>query len=849
MAEPARNPVYDPEDDDSSLSARQRADRAWGMTSDEVKDAEESAKTGASDDKEDKKETGLFRDDGKLKKPGGSKLKKRILIGGGVAGTTALFSLVFFFAALPFKMVHIVENLQKHFYATADSAVAKYSDTVFSNYIKKYVMPGLRGTCTSTKVDAKCVAVPPGTSPITKLYRGWADNRFEQKLALNYGLVISREGSNYYMRIPGMTLFNQDSKGFDITGFDKSSNKDIFDFIASDPNNQKIKVSQAELRQRVRGAVEAETKSKRLLYRFKLGRFLERKYGLPRCVVACKKRDAWADWKNNKKLAFKTTLVQRIVTPHGEIAGIIMNCLISGGCTDTTSVNVDGKGNGSAEREITGTLDKLLQKISNEATKDAIKTANEIADKGGSKWLIEQLLAKMGVASADKIAENTVNSVNWVTRIATALKTMKDAGPMIKRLTYVSGSVAMAQLWMTYRSHVDEIKAGQVTEEFVASFNNGLDGLRVDSNGKTFVPPGGAQNAENSPLYKALLGAPSTPSAFNNLFSAPAYAQTNANDHTPGYTCNNGKPIESGKLVCPEESLLLDNGVTAMSDFLSNGVLGRSLDAVLTLYDNTLGRAQQLVGVVTSAALDAVLKIPYVGSAVQSGIDLIVKPLSSVADSVMQAVVSYLIPSPISPNMSGARTFNMMAGGADVSGNDYAHFSLGGKALTPAQTAAIRSDQMQSEQLKFAMKPWHKRMFDTNDSNSLISQVAMALPSNTEMGLQSFASSLISNPFSKLFNGFGALFVGQKAHAAIPQNDPFGIVQFGFPLNDPVFTTDPETYTDEYCKQFDNWINEAHDNGQGQFVNDRANPCLLQRAAIEGLGGLYDSSLIPPQDQ
>ena len=44
---------------------------------------------------------------------------------------------------------------------------------------------------------------------------------------------------------------------------------------------------------------------KMLLMRFKVGRLLEEKYGIKRCIVFCGIRDAFADAKSNAKYAFK----------------------------------------------------------------------------------------------------------------------------------------------------------------------------------------------------------------------------------------------------------------------------------------------------------------------------------------------------------------------------------------------------------------------------------------------------------------------------------------------------------------------------------------------------------------
>lgn len=772
-----------------------------------------------------------YRQEGKTKKKktSGSKnrLKKKLAIGGGIAAIGVTLSIFGFLALLPLKMMHIVENLQNKFFATPNSAVEKLSDKIFSDYIKREVLPAMRkGNCSSTKVDKSCVVITPGAGKIDRLYQAWSQSNFEGKLAQNYGLEFSKRGSNLYMSLPGRDTI-------DVTDF-TSSQQNLLDYIDTKEGSRLNRVQRSQLREQVRTALQNETKFKRVIYRYRVGKFLEKKYGVRRCVFACKTRDNFADWKDQKKNAFKVMVVQRAVEPHSQYLAVILDCLISGGegsdCGKTTSVDADGVGDSKEEQEIMSKVDQYFAKFGIETTEQAIQAANAILDKGFTQWMIEQTFSKFGAENAEQLAGSTVAGVTWVDRILTVSRKIQSAGPGLKRLVYVTNAAAMVQLWMMYRSHVDEIKRGYVDPELVGSFNNALGD--VTTNG---------ENAEVSPLYQDLLSdkpQAMTQSTVASLLTPKVFAE--ATTHKNTYTCDNGKPIENGKLICDEESLVTNNFITKLSDFFRDGPLGEVLNAAWVIWTpvhQVLATAQGALNVLLAPFTAIIAKVA--------------QPLIGQFQNVMEALIRFLVPSPISPDMSGARNFNMMAGGADSSGNDYTHYRVGGRLLSDQEVAAIRNEQAQIEQTRLAMKPWTQRYFDTQDSDSLIAQAAMSVPGSVDSGARSVASSMLTNPFSKLLGVMGSIMSPKRAAAAAAQPDPFGIPQYGYGLDDPIFNADLSQFTPEYCSQYENWANLTSSGGQaetdpltGQAINRTTNPCLLLDTTVEGLGAIYDSSLI-----
>jgi hypothetical protein len=199
--------------------------------------------------------------------------------------------------------------------------------------------------------------------------------------------------------------------------------------------------------------------------------------------------------------------------------------------------------------------------------------------------------------------------------------------------------------------------------------------------------------------------------------------------------------------------------------------------------------------------------------------------------------------------MSGHRNFDMIAGGADVAGNTYAETGIGGQKLTNGQVADIRNDQEKNAQQQFNQQPFFARMFDTKSQYSLVTKMAMAMPTSTNATLKNSFADLVSNPITKLTRGLAVIMSPARAFAADPPaDDPFGMPQFGYALNNPVFNTDPETYTDEYCKGLTDAWNAAtvEDPGTGMSLHTTTNPCLLNKAAVGSAGAMFTDAVLEP---
>lgn len=763
----------------------------------------------------------------------------KIIIGGAAAGFVTLL-IVGFFILLPFKILHIVNNLQNRFFATSENAVQRETDVLFSDYVRKHVLPGLN-TCKGSTIDKSCTPKAiQGDSMISNLYKGWRTAGLENKMAGKYGLEFKKVGTNFYIKTPELAGDGV-SLGDETTGFMKSG-ETLDDFIANDGRFQKV--GRAQLRQNYRNSLQNETKWKQVMYRYKVGGLLAGKYGLKRCIIACTTRDNFADWKDNKTRAAKMIIAERVLAPRSEILRLVVECVISNdpACdpNNRRDTGSDGRRQSNVQTRLQADLATLAASNTGKYA-DVLAHSNGVLKDGYKKYLVKAVARKIAGGSNDaidklateKVAGNLVPIIGWVNTASGMVNTLEHAGPKIKALSYATNAAAMVSLYTTYRVFADEIKTGNIDPAILGSFNDALG-----PGDKTTL--GGTASAEGAPLYASLVGGASTPSSGSS-----------------SYTCNDGKPVPAGQQICQEE--VLGGNTSAVTDTI-NGVLG-SLGPLKDLAGFWNGTAGTLIRPFIKAATymtnSALSFVPYYPD--------LVEKISDAAQPIISSLTDWAIPSPFSDNMSGGRTFHMMAGGADVSGNDYAQNGLGGKALFPDQVAAIVNEQTQQNIQDYKSQPFFARIFDTNSEYSLVSRVAVAMPSNWGSAWQTIAS-FFSDPFGRLGHSFMSIFIsGHAFAAAAAQPDPFGITQYGYPADDPnlaAANADPEKYWTENCssdgttldwqdpkKVNFRWQDTAVvDNTNGQYKNTTTNPCLLLQAAAGSAGALYDSNLLTPED-
>jgi len=784
--------------------------------------------------------------------------KKRMAITGSVILATIISSIILFISLLPLKIEHIVKNLQDHFYSTSQNAIGNESKSMLSRYIVTRVLPGY-ASC-GTTIDKNCSARVFGTNPVSNMYKSWANSRLENRLAEKYGIEFQRKPDGWYVKGPGISTAG--------------------DNIGADGGKLESEFQRADrraLRQATNDAFQNETRWKQVFYRFKVGKLLEEKYGIRRCLILCAATDPLAKKVAEQKIAAKLYLVQRVLTPRNQTLGIALQCLFTNCAADQTNPTnaepgTNGALNGAPENPETDTairegLTKLATQYGVTDIESLVSLYKDISDKGFQSYLVEKALTPIIGKTASGSLADKIPIVGWIDLTARLVNAGNDSSHNLKKLSYVTNASAAVALFTMYRSYADEIHNGHVSGAEIGSL---VDSLGPGNTGAATDPEvGGAAGAEVTPLYHSLIDANSSANTSNatsfleNYFVKKTYAaSTTTTDSSNQYKCNDGSLVPTGQLTCNEEILGQGNHYADLVHEFLNIPGINVITTIAQLWKDTVGQLFDLANSVFGSlvgAFDATCSIPgfnYISPYCQA------KDLATKAGAaIMNGITQWLIPNPFSSNMSGGRTFDMMAAGADVAGNDSAHTTLGGQALSSQQTAAILTDQQQEDIGSFENLPLADRLFNTENKYSFVSKLASSLPLNYKNSIQTAVASFLSNPLGIVGHSIGPI-ISNQASAATITNDPFGVVQYGYPVG--TIPQDPETYWDQHCSdnashayqndqdyQTNNWNQAAAntlDPNSQMPVNNQSNPCLLIMATVGSAGGLFNPNLLTADD-
>jgi hypothetical protein len=821
--------------------------------------------------------------------------KRKAAFGGSIAALLVGAAIVAFLSLIPLKILHVVNNLQSRFYATTQNAVEKETDQLFSRYVLGKMLNGCRGVY----IDQNCNPYN-GTSLVNKLYRGWSDGRLEEKLRTQTGLEIRKNtlSEGYELRFTG-------GDTIDLEGL--KQNKTIAQLI--DAKGEWSAVKKSEVRGIYKSALKATTRQASAMYYFKVTPYLGKKFGIKWCVIGCDKREGFDKWQADKKFGAKMWLAERVLGPREELYKMIMTCLYSGSdfCSrdkvlnaTPTSYSADAGGcklgctsNG---RPVSESLNEMETKLVSLAAAygsdhDSLRKAFDRFEKTGfinamvkslaTTRVDDEGLAKGNAKLGDKaeavakVSSKAVPIIGWIITASYAAEFINDAPDTIARLQYMTNTAAMTQLWSMYRTVADETKEGQVDAEVLGSFVNALGpGLQPSEGGDKQI--GGTSGAEATPLYQEIVSnGPGTDASIASLVRTLVSPTASAEaQNTDKYICNDGSPPPAGQLVCAEERL---NGSGFLLKALGKINLGLIADAASFVNDS--------LDTLTSTVINAVCSIINLlpGSpcdALEKAINALVSKILKFGPlrEILQQFASWMLGinlNMVSNNMSGGRTFDMLAAGADVSGNDYAHHGIGGVALTPQQVAENLNYQQDEQLAAYKHKPLIAQLTDTESPYSPVAKLALAMPTSTTAlftGVNNAWSSFVTNPFGKLANSFASIFtLHTRAAGFVPGKDPFGITQYGYPLDDPIFNQNPDEYWKNYCtdtspyKLTQAWNEFAANNKNpenfepentqtAQFAGSvpgnkyGTNGCLLIQAAVGSAGAIFTDGVLSAEE-
>lgn len=733
------------------------------------------------------------------------------ILGGGGIGIVGLFSLI-----LPLKVTSIVTNLDNVFQAAPTAALQKAEDNLFNDYLAKYVLPGIKTNRCRSTVEITCVSGIDTHNPVLRLYTTWRHNHIETKLAKDYGIVFGRdEHGKLYMSLHG-------EQRLDNAVLQKVMDGDasIFD------EGVGAETSLSDARAALRAAFHDTSLWDRVFFRFQVGKLLEEKYGITRCVIACDFFDKFTATAADKKSAALAAFVRRFLSLFSKEYAIMFQCFMvpnKAFCRESLQKiqnlqpgeTLDSASLTPFERNLQQDMVAYAADPANDLTDlaAAVQNASDISKQGFLEVIVDKTLSSIFGDAAGQVGVRAISPAGWLLFGSWVISNADTLGPNLRLMSYAVNEAAAAKLYAMYSSVSSEMKSGHVDSQelgsFVQSLSTNMDGSSSDQ-----------VDATSTPLYNALIGGGTVSNSSN-------------------YKCNDGNSVPSGQLLCPEEKLDRGNDI---ADAITQGV---NTIPGLTGLAHVINQVNDLIGDLTSGAFTLACH----------GADL-VPPGSSCSNSLKTAgqyvgqfanwFINVLIPSPFSTHMSGGRTFDMMAAGADVTANKVCQVELGCARLSNQQIADIRNQVRVQQHAAFDSQPLFARIFSTTSPYSLVSRMAVAMPT-TLPGFFADVTSVAANPFHTLATSIGSMFAHSPVFAAqAPINDPFGVVQYGYTANQ--IPADPSAYWDQHCKgNFGvDWMNSLpQDPHTGEPLATTPEPCLLIQSAVQSGGTVFDPSFAP----
>ncbi len=867
---------YDDPDKRSALS-KEDLDRAEN-TKDLYKpdNNEQEEKSSIFDRGQDKK--------GKSQKIGGllKSRRSKIIGGAGLGGGIVGIIIAAFMALIPLKIEHIISNLQNRFMSTSNNAISKETDSLFSRYITQRVLPSYT-KCGST-ISKSCSARIVGNknNPVSNLFDSWGNARLENRLASKYGIEFQyiKKGANAHTwkistNNTGLSTGGKCTTLCEIGEYGAGL-KQIMESSSKSDIRQAIKASLDD-------ALSKETKWKQVYTRYKVGRLLEEKYGIRRCLFFCGITDPINDKIATQKKAFQAMLIKKVILPRSTILANSVSCLLGAGSSsvcdlkpkesgDPSTPATNGAPSSDFENTVTSNLNSEADSLASKTVDDMVKEAANVESKGLTKWL-DEIVAPL----IDKIAKNNaldavpvvgeISAFNQAVRIGNQIN---NSSGLLVKIKYITVAASAVQLFSMYQTYSSEIHTGKITPTEVGSMVGSLS--PGDRGTKNIPQVGGVAGAEGTPLYQHYINGVSTSqatamaSSYNlaSLFIPSTLAATASGSSTKSssaYKCQDGNSIQAGKLICPEENLTSGVGLAmGIKKFFDDS----GLSTLITVWNHTFGAIFNGVNWVIGTVLGPLISVGVKAvdkTCSVTGVNIVCTPyneLKKLAPVMLRGLINFLIPSPISNNMSGGRIFDMMSLGADVSGNDASHNILGGKLLSPKQVAQIYNEEQNKAIKTESTKPIFARLFDTSSDYSLISKIASYAPIDTNGGfVKGVIGSILSTPLN-LIGNFGKMFNTATYADVSAEPDPFAVAQYGYP-SDYTFASDPEQYWNDHC---DNNASDAYvknntwnkdalanlDPNTNMPINNTVNECLLLKATIGAAGGIFDTSNLTTDD-
>lgn len=735
----------------------------------------------------------------------GSKKRKQTSMIGLVAIVVIGGMIMAFVALLPDELIALMSSLEHHFFSKVEYDMDKEVQKEMSRYIQKRIAKRLSADCKDSAELSKCASAkdrnggndtPPEEDPLegkNAEFDKLDEFDFADKLA-EKNIKLTWEGGKIFMEdgdIPGSKT--------DVTELMDKEGANIFEDPALVNNG---------LAESLTTKVTALAPAFNAWLHLKFTETIQKLVGGKFCFADC---DPGNEAKDREKLTpdelDKAAEAVDLSTADATEKAVAdsFTCITDVTCDPTDTHPQTGDGYTDPEEGMPeSTYDSTVS--ADVAAVPAEDVGALAADEAG----LEKLTAAGDNAMADAMAEELAgtsaedvstklsstllekfSAVLWIQTIGQVISFFGSANVKLADMNYRIHDVMVLRQFMVLASAADEMKSGQNHPE-----------IRMLGSITGMLHAGGT-TAESAPLVASSVD----PKHHSNITNKDV-----RNDLVKHHTAFNDN----------------SSAVSKLSDIL-NKVPGFQ---ILVKVANLVNKLISLPLGPLNALISAVFGV--------TGMD---KLIGIIVGPIIKMVTDYLFPVPNLAKLDGQTAGTLAAEGTDDASSKTGE-AIGGKALTPTESAQLANAQENIDYQQFRHQTFYARMFDINSPYSFVNKMALAIPASNfgELARSSFAS-LLANPLSKIAGVMGTVLRSPQAFAAAPaEPDPTGIVSYGLPVNDPVFTADPEDYWQSHdcaaqsAADYPDWNSKTHlDPTTGQTVHDTTNGCLLiQRAALAG---------------
>lgn len=726
--------------------------------------------------------------------------KKTLALGGGTAGGTIILIFVFFSFFSTYKVTHIIENIEQQVGKVPQYAIERRLEYHLQRYLisRQLVKAGI------PEADIDKDYIHLGNSPLRAMYTNWKGAKLESILEDEYGVRLKAKTSG----INGWKQFtNPVDWEMELTGAGKHSNL----------RGQKL--SSKETRQFLRMFADEELKTKSVIKRYHTRKVLFKYYGVDGWKHYAREKspkyEKYDDWIIEKKKNFKKTVNKYTVKKMNASWGAYIDCMLEGEgkavCKETRKANNSGeKLAGESE------LDDLAKKVEKEVAEETAEEVIEETEKALAKKMTSTV-SKFGVKRFATYAVPIAGQVMAAGKIVQAV----DDG-RLSQVVYAKNAAQYAGFTAPFLSTADQVRSN----------------LDIDAAGARILTDT-FKNYEQSLVHQ---------STTKKKLQSGKKIKQDCNDDgdttdAEDYVYEDNPVCEGKKVLQDKESFTNTEGWQVISN------LRYVVDnPVVELFNTVVDKTLDYSGV--NDIMAKAIELSGVEGAIASGVEYLISRIAA------PVITGYEVgPQAYDALFAGiAVTNSSLGGGVGEARED----TIGGAYLSNQQVAQIKEEDYDQRQYELGRESTIARYFSPEVPESLTSQAIMATPSSATSAASMFGSLLSpSRYFDSTISNFTA---DAKAQASQVKN-PFGVINYGFPADHEIFTSnggsgmEPDVLQKKYqCNKpaADRPQNDLDDyddfGGTLPFpVATEVDPCLLEDATADAgtrwLAKTYDEGL------